>query len=940
MLKKLNYRFVFSVLLTSIGVFGTMSGQMQDIQLSGAATSVVNGTYTYMGQHTTGDGWGGSFAADYYQKGSIYIYRLSFRDWPGGPVNHWWRIGSSLGANGSNQIYYTVGSTQTHPVGLTFSIASGLGTSPGPTAELGVNVWNGSSWSTGSAPSGSDDVTLSSSTGPGSFTARNLELENGVDLTIAQGETVTISGNISGQAPIDFDGSLQNFSLSGTTSNWISGAAGTFSGAGTPANALNFDGSDDYVSIAHNAAFDYSSGFTVEAWVKADALTNHGALVSKFANSNREFSVLLLNTGVVEYSISFNGSTEQYFNGNTTLNAGTWYHIALTYDGSTMRAYLNGVADGTKSVSGSIRVGSSPLYIGARSEGSLSRFFDGTIDEVRIWTTTRSQADIQGNMNSELSGNETGLLAYYNFNQGTPGGSNGTETTLNNNSVSTYDPNVINGGGTLIFDNNGETLTLDNLKVNMTGVVQVTTGTTLQTNDSLTLIASSASSYGQLIGDGTVLGNVAAQAWVDVSTARYHDLGAPFTNATLQEFNEGQTMVAANSSQGTVWFWDANNAQWAAPSALTDVAGNGRGYSIYAGTNAYGTFLMNANGASEVNGTLASGDIQVALGYNDGQSASVGFAGGTSQSSTEGWNFLANPYPSQYDWDGQALATGMSNAFYVNKGGVYASYVNGVGTNGGTQYLAPFQGFWVQTSSNSPGNFTFEQDQRVTAPSTSLLKTSVVDGVWLTVGDSIRSDELFIGFDHNASVGFDQDVDAHKLLNKDAPNVYTTVNGSAFSINRVAPNTQTSFPLELSNVADGQFYSFHLDASLLQGYTTVLLEDKMLSTWHDLKPGDYHFAYNKSYGSGRFVLHFAQSSVGLEKAQSMAGVYAYTDARGIHLDLNTLRDANVELYSLSGQLIDRQEEQNGEVHFPVGKKGVYLLRVMSKTAIQTLKVIR
>ncbi|MGB0175520.1 MAG: LamG domain-containing protein, partial [Owenweeksia sp.] len=726
-----------------------------------------------------------------------------------------------------------------------------------------TNTWDGISWSKGSSPDNSQIVILNSSTSPGSFEALDLNMDAGIDLNLLSTDTVKIAGNINGIASTNGKGTLNNMALSGNSSNWIGGAGGAFSGTGTPANGLNFDGSDDYASVSDNSSFDFSSGLTAEAWVKPDNLNSHASLVSKFANGQREFSLLLLSSGVMEYSITFNGSSEQYFGGNTTLSAGNWYHIALTFDGTTMRAYVNGNSDGSTLASGTIHNGTSDLYIGARSEGNLSRYFDGTLDEVRIWNTTRSQADIQNDMNNELNGNETGLVAYYNFNQGTAGGNNSGETTLENNKVVTYDPNVISGKGTLIFDNSGETLNLDNVKINMEGVVEVTSGTTLQTNDSLTLIASSASSYGQIIGDGAVLGNVTSQAWMDVASARYHYLGSPFTNATLEEFNEGQTMVAANSGQGTVWQWDADNASWAAPSSLTGVAINGRGYAVYAGTNAYGTFLMSGNGVSELDGTVAQGDINVALGYNDGQAASVSFVGGSGQSSTEGWNFLANPYPSQYDWNGQSLPSGMSNAFYVNASSGYASYVSGVGTNGGTRYLAPFQGFWVQTSNSSPGNFTFEQDQRLTAPSTSLMKTSPIDGVWLSVSDSSVSDELFIGFDNQATSGFDTYLDARKLLNKnDIPNLYTTDKREAFSINRVAAATQTSFPLTLDNVADGRLLSFSLEADQLSSYNSVTLEDKMLNIMYDLKASHYSFRHNESYGSNRFVLHFSSSAVG------------------------------------------------------------------------------
>lgn len=924
---------------------GGVRAQMQDIVVSGAGTSAVNGTYTYIGQYTSTT-WGSSYSADYYQKGSIYIYRLSFQDFPGDPVTHWWRIGTSLGANSTSSIYYTVSSTQTHAAGLTFPHQSYLlGSSPGPSTSSAIvtNTWNGATWSQGSAPTTAQNVVLNSSASPGSFSARDLELEDGVDLEIGNGETVTISGNISGQAPLNSSAWLSNLALTGSTSNWVSGAGGTFSGVGIPANALHFDGTDDYASVSDNSSLDFTSGFTAETWVRVDALSgNHSSLISKFSGNNREFSLLLLASGVIEYSISFNGSTEQYFSGNTTLTTGTWYHVALTYDGSTMRAYLNGAADGTKSVTGTIYNGSSAVYLAARAESGITRFLNGAMDEVRLWNTARSQSDIQNNMNNELTGNETGLVAYYNFNQGTAGGSNTGLTQVTSGLNTSYNPNVISGSGTLVFDNSGATLSLSNVKLNMEGVVQVTTGTTLETNDSLTLTATSASSYGQIIGNGTVTGNVSSQAWLDVSTARYYQLGSPFTDATLEEFNEGQTMVAANNNLGTVWLWNAANAAWEAPSALADVAVNGKGYAIYAGTNASATFLMNGSGVSELNGTVASGDVSVALGYNNGQAASVGFAGGTSQADTEGWNFLSNPYPSQYDWSGQTLPTGMSNAFYVEKGGSFASYVNGVGTNGGTQYLAPFQGFWVQTTNATPGNFTFEQDQRVTAPSTSLMKAVQIDGVWLAVGDSVSSDEVYIGFDPQAGIAFDPQLDARKLLNGgDVPNLAIRLGGDVFSVCRVAPDDVASFPLLLDNAAHGRLLTFELTGDFLVSYDSVILEDMMLNVFHDLKGSSYSFTHDADYGPERFVLHFSASGMGGEELLPDTRWYTYGVEGGLNVDLGSLEDVTVELYDLGGRLLLRLDHQEGLCTLPMNGTGqLYLLKVISQTQSEIRKVVR
>ncbi len=523
----------------------------------------------------------------------------------------------------------------------------------------------------------------------------------------------------------------------------------------------------------------------------------------------------------------------------------------------------------------------------------------------------------------------------------------GTALNIDTNEVATISGNIVNNGngfagkGTLRFDNSSEAIELSGNAHAFEGVLEVTNGTTLNTNDSLTLTASSASSYGQISGDGTVHGNVTSQAWLDVNTARYYYLGSPFTNATLGEFNEGQTMVAANSNQGTVWLWNAANATWEAPSALTDVAANGKGYAIYAGTNTYGTFLMSNTGVSQLDGTVASGDISVPLGYNNGQSASVGFVGGTGQSATEGWNLLANPYPSQYDWSSQSLPSGMSNAIYVNQGGSFASYVSGIGTNGGTQYLAPFQGFWVQTTNASPGNFVFEQDQRVTAPATALMKTAVVDGVYLSLSDGVLTDELYIGFDPQATKDFDPALDARKLLNREAPNLSTSLQGEVYSICRVGEEECTSFPLSLDEVTDGQAYSFHVNTAELKAYNAVSLEDHMLHIVHDLKAADYRFTQYDAFGPGRFVLRFAQtSSINTPESEHLSW-YAFATENGLQVELGALKPVDMEIFTIAGQRVYSRRKASGsiEVSLP-GARGVYLIYLQAEGIQESKKVIR
>jgi hypothetical protein len=100
----------------------------------------------------------------------------------------------------------------------------------------------------------------------------------------------------------------------------------------------------------------------------------------------------------------------------STLSVGQWYHVAVTYNGTDMQLYLNGVPDGNPAPhSGGILNSTARLTIG--SKDNSGDWFDGLIDEVRIFDYVRTQEEIQSTMNQPLAGSEAGLAAYYRFDE-------------------------------------------------------------------------------------------------------------------------------------------------------------------------------------------------------------------------------------------------------------------------------------------------------------------------------------------------------------------------------------------------------------------------------------------------------------------------------------------------------------------------------------------
>jgi hypothetical protein len=95
----------------------------------------------------------------------------------------------------------------------------------------------------------------------------------------------------------------------------------------------------------------------------------------------------------------FSGSYGEAF-GSSALALNTWTHLAATYDGSTLRLFVNGVQVGSKAQTGSLLTSANPLQIGG--DTFYGQYFAGRIDEVRVYNTALTQAQIQNDMSTAV----------------------------------------------------------------------------------------------------------------------------------------------------------------------------------------------------------------------------------------------------------------------------------------------------------------------------------------------------------------------------------------------------------------------------------------------------------------------------------------------------------------------------------------------------------
>jgi glucose/arabinose dehydrogenase len=177
----------------------------------------------------------------------------------------------------------------------------------------------------------------------------------------------------------------------------ITGA--TWAAQGKFGSALSFDGVNDWVTINDATTLDLTTGMTLEAWVYPTRTAGwRRSILTKEHPSKRSTYELSASTSSWRRPSGKIQLAKKYVRlyGPDSLPANGWSHLALTYDGAMLRLYINGVQVNKRAVTSSILVSGSPLRLGGNS--TYNEFFQGRIDDVRIYNRALTAAEIQADM--------------------------------------------------------------------------------------------------------------------------------------------------------------------------------------------------------------------------------------------------------------------------------------------------------------------------------------------------------------------------------------------------------------------------------------------------------------------------------------------------------------------------------------------------------------
>lgn len=193
-------------------------------------------------------------------------------------------------------------------------------------------------------------------------------------------------------------------------------------------SALQFDGSGKYIEEDITALPQGNASRTMECWIKTDQ--SYAGVIANWGNitTNERFGLI-----VIGGTLYFVGENNDY-QGSISVSDDQWHHVAVTYDGTDLFIYVDGVLD--ISASTSLNTTGTILRIGQRAVPETGEYFAGTVDELRIWNTARTALELNSDKDHSVAANSAGLVSYFKMDEGS---NEVTKDEVSNNDVSIQD---------------------------------------------------------------------------------------------------------------------------------------------------------------------------------------------------------------------------------------------------------------------------------------------------------------------------------------------------------------------------------------------------------------------------------------------------------------------------------------------------------------------
>ena len=505
----------------------------------------------------------------------------------------------------------------------------------------------------------------------------------------------------------------------------------------------------------------------------------------------------------------------------------------------------------------SAQVGNITVQSGAKVTVSSSR----TLSVCGTWngSTTATTATVDGGGFVVLNGsNAQTLTGKTSFSTLRLNNTNGATMQLN----STVDINTAlelqtgtfhtgSGGnnGTLTFKSASTTqaAVLDNFSAGMNGSFDIAGSAGVGTvNVERAYAATSANSYNQHYFGSSVNMPALSQFGSSSSTS----------GAVTPMANCDETQLQTGSLYGSVMSYNQANgsscslAGWYVEAATTQAA-NGKGYTV--AKTGSGVLVLTGKPNLDPNGypqnNLASGSWL----HNSLQNRQM----------RAGWQLVSNPYIAELDLVNISVDATMDRQVQVWNAltGSYTTYVIGNTAVNQHIYIAPGQAFFVhKTDPGAGGTFTVPGSARTRNTGVAFYQQQVIEQLQLNVinQNTGLEDKSIISFDGNATDQFDATYDAYKMGGSlSRHTLYTLNNGNWMSVNTLQSIAQTStIDVGFEPGISGNYTMKFEGINSFDPTSYIMLEDKKLNIFYDVRQGDYNYTSDAADDWNRFVLHF------------------------------------------------------------------------------------
>jgi hypothetical protein len=430
---------------------------------------------------------------------------------------------------------------------------------------------------------------------------------------------------------------------------------------------------------------------------------------------------------------------------------------------------------------------------------------------------------------------------------------------------------------------------------------------------------------------GTTVGSLRTTNFVPLTNPAYNTTGNSVTPfPTVYSYSQNRVTTTG----GTLADFDLG---WQSP------AGSGEALDDMAGY----TLNMPAGETFSFTGTLHNGPY-----------TRSNLARGTGQQS--GWHFLGNPYPSPISWtQAFAGATGLDNAVYVYQSsgqyaGAYASFVNGVSINGGSDEIALGRGFFVRTSAaGTPGRLALTNAARLGSYANPNFQRPAADPrpllrLALTASTG-PADEAVVYVENNATTGFDARYDAFKIM-AGQRSLGLALGSDLLAVQALPPLSGTPVVLPLRVLVEGAG-TFTIEARELRNFpagTQLLLHDTETGSLTPLTAQTrYRFTAPAQEQGGRFFLRLYRPTASLA-AQALSEAIVYPNPAHDRLWLARPAAlaglaATLTLRNSLGQVVRQQAvaatTADASVSLAGLARGVYTLQVQSTAGSLSRRVV-